>query len=112
VMAIREAIAGLARESTLSVPLLLCVAEPERPGRLDGLDDLLFGEIEAGLGTRFSPHSAIVAHGRVGVALAFLQARTLIASGAATSVLVAATDSFINWAALRHYQQLDRLLTP
>jgi 3-oxoacyl-[acyl-carrier-protein] synthase-1 len=112
VMAIEEALAKVARDTISSIPLLLCVAEPERPGRLDGLDDLLFQEIEQALGVRFSPHSVIVAHGRVGVAVALLQARTLMSSGLASSVLVAAADSFVNWAALRHYQRIDRLLTP
>jgi 3-oxoacyl-[acyl-carrier-protein] synthase-1 len=112
VMAIEEALADVPREEITSIPLLLCVAEAERPGRLDGLDDLLFTEVQETLGLRFAPNSTIVADGRVGIAVALLRARTLISRGHASSVLVAAVDSFVNWAALRHYQQLDRLLTP
>jgi 3-oxoacyl-[acyl-carrier-protein] synthase-1 len=50
------------------IPLLLCVAEPQRPGRLDGLDDSLFTELETRLGALFATSSAIIARGRVGAA--------------------------------------------
>ena len=52
------------------MPLLLAVAERERPGRLDGLDDRLFLEIQEELRTRFASESCIVAHGRVSVVIA------------------------------------------
>ncbi|MCK7582584.1 MAG: hypothetical protein MZV65_48090 [Chromatiales bacterium] len=40
------------------MPLLLCVAERERPGRLEGLDDQLFLDIQQELDVRFAPQSA------------------------------------------------------
>jgi 3-oxoacyl-[acyl-carrier-protein] synthase-1 len=110
-MAIGEALADVPRDEWVQIPLLLCVAEPERPGRLDGLDDRLFHDIQAELGATFAPASAIVAHGRVGVAVALAQARKLLAGGCAR-VLVAATDSLLTWPALSHYEREDRLLTP
>lgn len=109
-MAIVEALADVPKDEWVQIPLLLCVAEPERPGRLDGLDDRLFHDIQAELGASFAPPSAIVAHGRVGVAVALAQARKLLAGGCAR-VLVAATDSLLTWPTLSHYEREDRLLT-
>jgi 3-oxoacyl-[acyl-carrier-protein] synthase I len=109
-MAIEEALADVPRGEWVRIPLLLCVAEPDRPGRLDGLDDRLFTDIQAELDTKFAPQSVIVAHGRVGVAVALAQARALL-TGGCTRVLVAATDSLLTWPTLSHYEREDRLLT-
>jgi 3-oxoacyl-[acyl-carrier-protein] synthase-1 len=109
-MAVSEALEGVPKREWEQLPLLLCVAEPDRPGREGGLDDKLFAQIEAELGARFHPRSAVVAQGRVGVAVALAQARTLIGEGHAR-VLVVATDSLVSWPTLKHYAQQDRLLT-
>ena len=109
-MAIEEGLVDVPKDDWVHIPLLLCVAEPDRPGRLDGLDDRLFPAIQAELGAKFAPQSAIVVHGRVGVAVALAQARTLLAGGCAR-VLVAATDSLLTWPTLSHYEREDRLLT-
>ena len=109
-MVIEEAMADVPRNERAQIPLLLCVAEPDRPGRLDGLDDRLFADIQVELGAKFAPQSAIVAHGRVGVAVALAQARALLVSGCAR-VLVAAADSLLTWPTLSHYERQDRLLT-
>lgn len=111
-LAIDEALAGVPRAGWQRIPLLLCVAETERPGRLPGLDEQLFGQIEAALGVRFHPQSGIVPHGRVSVALALAQARALLQQPGIEQVLVAATDSLLNWPTLSHYEQRARLLTP
>lgn len=93
-----------------ALPLLLCVAEPERPGRLPGLDDQLMREIQQELGLSFAPGSAVVAQGRVAVAIALMRARALLADGAAR-VLVVAVDSFIHGPTLSHYERQGRVLT-
>jgi len=110
-MAIEEALDGIPRSEWPLVPLLLCIAEPERPGRLDGLDDQLFLDIQAALSAQFAPQSAIVANGRVGVAAALHRARSLVGADAFQRVLVAAADSFIAWPTLSYYERQDRLLT-
>jgi 3-oxoacyl-[acyl-carrier-protein] synthase-1 len=110
-LAIEEALQDLPRPQWSSVPLLLCVAEAERPGRMDGLDDRLFPQIQEELGARFAADSAIVTQGRVGVAVALLQARKLIAEGGHARVLIAATDSLLTWPTLGHYEREGRLLT-
>ena len=88
-----------------------CVAEPDRPGRTGGLDDKLFGLVQAELGLTFAPQSAMLAQGRVGVAVALMQARSLLADARVPGVLIAATDSLLTWPTLSHYDQEDRLLT-
>jgi len=110
-LAIEEALEGVAKAGWDRIPLLLCVAETDRPGRLGGLDDQLFESIRAELGVQFAPQSAIVAHGRVGVAVALAQARALLGQGPFERVLIAATDSFVSWPTLSHYEREGRLLT-
>jgi 3-oxoacyl-[acyl-carrier-protein] synthase-1 len=111
-MAILEALRGIPREEWGRLPLLLCVAERERPGRFEGLDDELFLEIQQELDTRFTPDSAIVAHGRVSVAIALAQARKWVHEASYPLVLIAATDSLLTWPTLSVYEREDRLLTP
>lgn len=111
VMTIREALADVPQTQWNEVPLLLCVAEPDRPGRTKELDDQLFTQIQAELGASFAPASAIVAQGRVSVAVAIAQARALITQSKVPRVLVAATDSLLSWPTLSHYEQDGRLLT-
>lgn len=111
-LAVDEVLADVPRAAWAGVPLLLCVAEADRPGRLDGLDDRLFTELQAELDTRFHPASAVVAHGRVAVAVALLKARALVWEGGFEQVLIAATDSLLTWPTLSHYEREDRLLTP
>lgn len=110
-MAIEECLEGVARTTWASIPLLLCVAEKDRPGRTDGLDDRLLHEIESELRSQFGPQSLVIAQGRVGVLVALNEARTLILSGSAELVLISATDSLVAWRALSAYADSDRLLT-
>lgn len=110
-MAIDEALADLPQAEWPSTPVLLCIAEPGRPGRLPGLDDQLLPDVLQELGTTFARGSAVVAHGRVSVAVAMAQARTLIAAGA-LQVLIVAVDSLVHSSTLAHYQRQGRLLTP
>jgi 3-oxoacyl-[acyl-carrier-protein] synthase-1 len=110
-MAITEALDGVPKAEWNQLPLLLCVAEPARPGRAAGLDDQLFELIRSELGSSFSNQSAIVAQGRVGVAAALAKARTLVDQSKVPSAIVVAVDSLISWPTLSHFEQRDRLLT-
>ena len=111
-MAISEALAPLGGTESESLPLLLCVAEQDRPGRLEGLDDILFKELEGELQVRFHPTlSSMEPQGRIGVAVALAQARKLIHEQHQARVLIAATDSLLIWPSLQHYQETGRLLS-
>jgi 3-oxoacyl-[acyl-carrier-protein] synthase I len=111
-MAIEEALEPIGDVAPASLPLLLCVAERDRPGRLDGLDELLFAELEAELGMRFDAKaSGVVPQGRVGVLLALERARKLMVEMKLPRVLIAATDSLLVAPTLAGYGEQDRLLT-
>jgi 3-oxoacyl-[acyl-carrier-protein] synthase I len=109
-LAIEEALQGVPRPDWQRIPMLLCVAEPERPGRVEDLDGRLFPEIQRALATNFAGSSAVVSKGRVSVPFALSHARTLLSAGAA-HILVVAVDSLLSWSTLNHYEQRDRLLT-
>lgn len=110
-LAIEECLVAIAREDWPRIPLILCVAERERPGRLEGLDDELFSDVQGELRTQFAPESLVVPHGRVSVGTALKHARELLGSGRIPLVLVAATDSLLNWPTLKAYESSERLLT-
>jgi len=90
--------------------LLLCVAEPERPGRIDGLDSHLFDAVTGLLGMRFAKGSGVIAAGRAGLGRALQQARSLMAQGRVSRVLVAAADSLLDWPTLQSLAEEGRLL--
>jgi 3-oxoacyl-[acyl-carrier-protein] synthase-1 len=93
------------------IPLLLCVAEKERPGRLGGLDDRLLPEVQTLLGVRFHPRSCVIPRGRVGGAAAVDLARKLIHDERMPHCLVAGVDSFLVGPTLAAYEAKHRLLT-
>jgi len=110
-LAIEEALQPLPRADWSKLPLLLCVAEAARPGRVAGLDEQLFPMIEKGLGVSFATHSMVITQGRVGAAVALAQARALITQGRCERVLVAAVDSLLHAATLDHHASQGRLLS-
>jgi 3-oxoacyl-[acyl-carrier-protein] synthase I len=110
-MAIEECMVNIGRNEWSGIPLLLCVAENDRPGRLDGLDTELFMEIQTLLDTKFSADSSVVAGGRVSTGVALARARKLIYEKNYAQVLVVATDSLLTWPTLRSYVADDRILT-
>src|SRR5882672_3247599 len=110
-LAIDECLAGVASEERRDIPLLLCVAERERPGRLEGLDDRLFVDIANELNIRFASTSRVIAQGRVSVAVALGHARRLIQEQKVARVLIAATDTLLTWPTLSKYEHSDLLLT-
>jgi 3-oxoacyl-[acyl-carrier-protein] synthase I len=109
--AIRECLTHAGDVTPERIPLLLCVAEKERPGRLEGLDDQLFRDLEKELGVRFHPHSAVIARGRVAGALALAHARPHIYEEHLPLCLIAGVDSFLVAATLAGYEKKYRLLT-
>jgi 3-oxoacyl-[acyl-carrier-protein] synthase-1 len=110
-MAVCEVLSGVAKDDWPTLPLLLCLAERERPGRPDSLDQVLFEDLQRALGVRFAAGSGVIADGRVSVAWALRRARTMLDQRDARRVLIVATDSLITWPMLEHYERQDRLLT-
>lgn len=110
-MAIAECLGAVPRDKWPEIPLLLCVAEHERPGRLEGLDERLLLEIQQLLGTTFSVESDLVPHGRAGAVIALMRARKLIHEHDVPLVLIAATDALLHGPTIDRYESDDRLLT-
>jgi 3-oxoacyl-[acyl-carrier-protein] synthase-1 len=109
--AIRECLSEAKGISPDKIPLLLCVAEKDRPGRLEGLDNELFKLVEKELGVQFHPKSAVIAQGRIGGALALVVAQTLMKDERTPFCLIAGVDSFLVAPTLMSYQEKQRLLT-
>jgi 3-oxoacyl-[acyl-carrier-protein] synthase-1 len=100
----------LAVPDSASIPLLLCTAEGDRPGRPQSLDRLLLEAIESELGTPLHPRSQVFPLGRVGGPVALLEARRILQEGRCARVIVAGVDSFLVGATLAAYDKQDRLL--
>jgi 3-oxoacyl-[acyl-carrier-protein] synthase I len=109
--AIRECLNAAGKAKPESIPVLLCVAEKDRPGRLADIDDQLLPEVQALLGVRFHPLSRIVAHGRVGGAEAVDLARKMINEDRLTLCIVAGVDSFLVGPTVAAYVRQYRVLT-
>lgn len=104
----------LSRIQTLvpdQIPVLIGVAEADRPGRFADLDDLLMDEVQVALGLRFHPASRIVPFGRVAGAVAIREAARLLNEQGMTWVIVAGVDSYLSAATLAAMFDEDRLLT-
>jgi len=114
-MAIRECLqyfAGVSVDIPTDIPMFLCIAERERPGRLDGLEENLFGEIESELGYQFHPEdSRGIPLGRVSVAVALKHARDMLYGKQHPFVLIAGVDSLLVGPTLNAFEDHDRLLT-
>jgi 3-oxoacyl-[acyl-carrier-protein] synthase I len=95
-----------------SIPVLLCVAEEDRPGRLDGLGNPLFFEACELLGARFHDKSRVIAQGRVGGAVGLHHASRMIHEKGFHYVIVAGVDSYLTAGTLRAYDERGRLLRP
>lgn len=95
-----------------TLPMLMCVAERNRPGRIDGLDEQLFDDVQIELGAEFDARrSAILPMGRFGALAALQRARQLLSDPAVDSVIVAAVDSLITLPVLAAMDRSERLLT-
>ena len=109
--AIKECLTSLEGTPTTRIPLFLCVAEPERPGRLDGLDQTFLMEVQVELGVQFHSESKIIAEGKVGGATALTLARQWLYSRRSDYCLIAGVDSYLVAETLAVYEEQTRLLT-
>ncbi len=105
-----ECLAALPGARLAELPLLLAVAEPERPGRLPDLERELAEELAAVAGGPLHPASRILARGRCGPAEAIGEASRLLAEGRVPAVLVASVDGYLLAPTLRAFDEHRRLL--
>ena len=109
--AIKECLEGNKKIDPGATPLLLCLSEHERKGRVIDDDNQFFLDLQEELELEFHEKSRVIAKGHVAVAVALKHARRLIQELQVEHVLIAATDSLLVGATLAHYEEHDRLLT-
>jgi 3-oxoacyl-[acyl-carrier-protein] synthase I len=109
-MAVEECLSAVSPAEWSQIPLLLCAAEPTRPGRIEGIDDALIPSVCDIVQARFAAQSLVISRGRVGVGVALLHARKLLSETNAPGVLIVGADSFVRWPTLGPLQEQDRLL--
>jgi 3-oxoacyl-[acyl-carrier-protein] synthase I len=109
--AIRECLEGNKQINPDATPLLLCLSEHERKGRVIDDDNQFFLDLQDELGLQFHEKSRVFTRGHVAVAVALKHARRLIQELHIEHVLIAATDSLLVAATLAHYEEYERLLT-
>lgn len=109
--AIRECLRGNPSIKPSETPLLLCLPESTRPGRVIDDDNQLFLDLQEELGVEFREKSRVIAAGHVAIAIALKHARELIQACHLRHVLIAATDSLLVGPTLAYYEERERLLT-
>lgn len=107
--AIGECLDGVAHADTPAIPLLLCVAEVTRHGRIAALDSGLRPALENVLGHHFAPQSQVYAYGQAGAAIALNAAFEL--AGAHPFMLIAAVDSYLHAGTILPMHAAGRVLS-
>ncbi len=110
-MAIRECLLTNPQIDSKATPLILCLSEHDRKGRVLDDDNQFFLDLQTEMGLRFHEKSRVVARGHVAVAVALKYARVLIQELNVKHVLIAATDSLLVGPTLAHFEEHERLLT-
>jgi 3-oxoacyl-[acyl-carrier-protein] synthase-1 len=109
--AIQECLSGDQKIVPKATPLLLCLSEKDRPGRVFEDDNQFFLDLQEELQLQFHPKSRIIAQGHVSIAVALKHARELIQELKVSHVLIAATDSLLVGPTLAYFEDKERLLT-
>ena len=110
-MSIEECLSEVPRGEWSGIPLLLCVAEHTRPGRVLMSDEEILARATSMPGATFARQSRVIAQGRVAVAVALQYARELLQTRTAVKALIVATDSLLHAETLRAFDGQGRLLT-
>jgi len=108
--AIQECLDLIGNTPAQQVPLLLCVAEPERPGRFADLNDSFLRDVQTRLDQTFHGDSAVISRGRIGPIEALARADTLLSRGRPYCI-VAGVDTLLTASTLNYYHEKRRLLT-
>jgi 3-oxoacyl-[acyl-carrier-protein] synthase I len=110
--AVSECVAGESKESLNATPLLVALAEPERPGGNSELAASIVAEVERRLGVRFHPQlSRAIARGHTAGFEGLNTARELLRQGAVQACVVCGVDSYLNARTLLWLDQTWRLKT-
>ncbi|MDH3326165.1 MAG: hypothetical protein OEM38_05540, partial [Gammaproteobacteria bacterium] len=110
VRAITECVDGV-KIPTENIPIFLCVAEKNRPGRFEGIDKILFEEIATELDMKFHEKSKIFSYGRVSGAAAMGEARKLLYQDGVSHCLIVGVDTLLVAQTLSEFEKHHRILT-
>lgn len=108
--AIRQALRPFPELELARLPVLLCVAEPSRSGRLTQLEERLRAGLESQLGHALDASSEYIATGQTSVSLALLRAGQLLDASGPSAVLIVAADTYLNRATIIEHLAAQRLL--
>jgi 3-oxoacyl-[acyl-carrier-protein] synthase-1 len=109
--AINECLANNTQIVPKATPLLLCLSEHERKGRVIDDDNQFFLDLQDELAIEFHEKSRVIARGHVAAAVALKHAREILQERKVKLVLIAATDSLLVAPTLAHFEENERLLT-
>jgi 3-oxoacyl-[acyl-carrier-protein] synthase-1 len=110
-LALDECLEPARRELPADLPVVLCLPEAERPGRIRGLDGSFLADLrrEAALMADAKGTSVVISSGRVGIAAAVRHARDLMARGIEACAIVG-VDTMLTAGTVAHYGAASRLL--
>ena len=110
VPSIQECARDIPADALRITPILLCVSEQERPGRIDELDGTFLESVSQRLGQIFDGRSEVIAAGKIGGVQAVARARELLNEGHPYCI-IAGVDTYLVAATLADYHDKHRLLT-
>jgi len=110
--AVQECLAAAAPVPAARIPLLLGTPALDRPFRWPGFDERILPDLEAKLGVKFHPASAVLPRGNVAGVVGIQQARQFINDKHSTYCIVAGVDSLVQQNVVRAYINQWRVLTP
>ncbi len=111
VPAIRECLSDRGLAGADRIALILCLSEPDFPGRMPVLDSWLLQNLRSELVVRFHPASGVLAEGRAGAVMALDTARELLRDKTVAACLIAGVDSYLQADVLESYARRQRLKT-
>lgn len=109
--AIEECLAQNKQIKPEQTPLLLCLPEEARPGRVFRDNNAFFIELEQEMEMVFHPKSRVITIGQTSVGVAMQRAQELIHKKIAKHVIIAFTDSLLVAGTLLEFQRRDYILT-
>jgi 3-oxoacyl-[acyl-carrier-protein] synthase-1 len=109
-MSLRDCLSEMRSLPLRSIPLLVGLAEPDRPGGAPALPATVIREVESRLKVSFHPtFSAVVPRGHTSAFEALRMARDMFQSTAVPGCLVCGVDSYLNASSLYWLDQSWRL---
>lgn len=112
VPAINECLQAAKQTPPTSIPILLGVADRNRPHRFARLEESLLQLVESRLNLAHNPDSILIPLDRVSGVVAIDHAQKILKSGRSNLCIIAGVDSFVQQNVVDAYNAQRRVLTP